>query len=250
MKMMMKRGMAGFLAAVLLAGVVLAGQPGTLAEAKTKISKSKATICTGETLQLTLKGTSKKVTWKSGKKSVATVDKKGLVTGKKKGKCVIKASSGGKTYSCKLTVKTLPKNYATINGTKVKVGKKVKITYTLASDSPIDDAAVYYRYYEKEIKVVTSSEDKMRFKTWAYINGGDNVNPGQTKTRLDFYQCWGYDPKKPYSTSPAPIKCKNGKEFDSFYAKALKHGNFTYSAKFLVTYKTKKVKYTVTETIK
>ena len=250
MKEIMKKGLAGFLATVLLAGIVLVGQPGTEAEAKTKISKTKATICTGEKLELKLSGTKNKVKWKSSKKSIAAVDKNGVVTGKKKGNCVIKATSGGKNYQCKVTVKTLPKNYATINGKKVKVGKKVKITYTLFSDSKVDDASVHYYYLEKQIKVLTSSEDKMRFKTWVYFNGGDNLNPGQQPERMDFYQCGGVNPKDPTSVDLYPIDCKKGKEFDSFYVKALKHGNFTYKAEFSATLKSKDVKFTVKETIK
>ncbi|MCH5266006.1 MAG: Ig-like domain-containing protein [Lachnospiraceae bacterium] len=246
----MKKVMAGFLAAVMLTGITLAGQPGVETKAKTGISKSEATIFTGEQLQLNLKGTKKKVTWKSSKKSVATVDKEGVVTGKKKGKCVIKASSGGKNYNCQLTVKTLPKNYATINGKKVKVGGKVKITYTLFADKPLDDTDVHYYYYEKEIKILTSSEDKMRFKTWVYYNGGDDLNPGQQAYRIDFYQCGGVNPKDPYSTTLYPVSCKKGKEFDSFYVKALKHGNFTLRYEFGGRNKGKDVKVTVKETIK
>lgn len=250
MKTMVKKVMAVIMAAVMLAGILPAVQPGAEVKAKAKISKTKATICTGEKLQLEMKGTKKKVTWKSSKKSIAAVDKEGVVTAKKKGNCVIKARCEGKNYQCKVTVKTLPKNYATINGKKVKVGKKVKITYMLFADKPVDDADAHYYYYEDQIKVLTSSEDKMRFKTWVYYNGGDNLNPGQQAYRIDFYQCGGVNPKDPYSTTLYPISCKKGKEFDSFYVKALKHGNFTYKYEFGARNKGKDVKFTVKETIK
>ena len=238
--MKMKRVMAIILAAILLTGVLPAVQPGAEVKAKAKISKTKATIFTGEKLQLEMKGTKKKVTWKSSKKSVATVDKEGAVTAKKKGKCVIKARCEGKDYKCNVTVKALPKNYATINGKKVKVGGKVKITYTLFADKPLDDTDVHYYYYEEQIKILTSSEDKMRFKTWAWYNGGDNVNPGQQPERIDFYQCGALK----------PVNCKKGKEFDTFYVKALKHGNFTLRYEFGGRNKGKDVKVTVKETIK
>lgn len=256
----MRKGMSKVLMALLLIGTILTVMPGVKAEAKAKLSKTKATIYTGEKLKLKLRETTGKVTWRSDKKGIATVNKNGVVTGKKEGSCVIKAKCKGKNYSCKLTVKTLPKNYATINGKKVKVGSKVKITYMLASDSLVDDVSVCYSFYENELKVVTSSDHKMRFKTWACIKEAESKNspvedkdinrPHKKEKKYFSYQCWGINPKNPYSTSPYSVSCKQGKEFDSFYVKALHHGNFTFKAKFDVMHKNKHVKYTVTEKIK
>lgn len=44
------------------------------------------------------------ITWKSSKKKVATVSKKGVVKGKKKGTATITAKVNGKTYKCKVKV--------------------------------------------------------------------------------------------------------------------------------------------------
>ncbi|MCR5726557.1 MAG: Ig-like domain-containing protein [Lachnospiraceae bacterium] len=81
-------------------------------EAKTvKLSKTKATLKVGKkvTLTATIKPadtTNKTITWKSSNKKVATVDKNGNVTAKKKGVCVITAvTSNGKKAKCKITVK-------------------------------------------------------------------------------------------------------------------------------------------------
>lgn len=265
MKMIIKKGITGFVSAVMVMGIITAAQPGVKAEAETKLSKSKATICTGETLQLEL-GKAKKIKWKSSKKSIAGVDKNGLVTGKKKGNCVIKASSGGKNYSCKLTVKALPKNYATVNGKKVKVGGKVKVTYELTASDPVSDVSVWYYYYGDQIQIVTSSDDKMRFKTWDFFNGydepmelqGDMLNEYKSqftgmkegeKPMFCFQQCGGVNPDNPQDTNTYPISCKNGKEFDSFYIKALKSGNFTFKTTFSVRKADESVKYTMKETM-
>lgn len=74
---------------------------------KIALNKSSITISVGEQKQLALKGTKKKVTWKSGNKKVATVTKKGKVTGKAVGKTTITAKSNGKNYKCKVTVKAV-----------------------------------------------------------------------------------------------------------------------------------------------
>ena len=73
--------------------------------AATKISKKKATLKVGQTLQLKVTGTKKKPKWTSSKKSVATVSSKGRVKAKKKGTATITAKVGKKKYTCKITVK-------------------------------------------------------------------------------------------------------------------------------------------------
>ena len=75
------------------------------AASKIKLSKTKATIYVGKTVQLKVKGTKSKVKWSSSKKSVATVSSKGKVKGKKAGTATITAKVGSKKYKCKVTVK-------------------------------------------------------------------------------------------------------------------------------------------------
>lgn len=75
------------------------------AASKIKLSKTKATITKGKTLQLKVKGTKKKVKWSSSSKKIATVSKKGKVTAKKSGKVTITAKVGKKKLKCKITVK-------------------------------------------------------------------------------------------------------------------------------------------------
>lgn len=85
-----------------------------------KISKSKATLLTGQTLQLKLSGTKGKAKWTSSKKSVATVSSSGKVTAKKSGSATITAKVGKKKYSCKVTVES-PK--LSIKSITLKVGE-------------------------------------------------------------------------------------------------------------------------------
>jgi hypothetical protein len=89
---------------MLLSVVILLTLGNAKTSAKVKLNKTKVTIHVGESYKLKFKGTKKKVTWKSSKKSVVTVNKKGVVTGKKAGKSIITAKVGKKKLKCKVTV--------------------------------------------------------------------------------------------------------------------------------------------------
>lgn len=73
--------------------------------ASIKISKKKLTLTVGKSHTLKIKGTKKKITWKSSSKKIATVSKKGKVKAKKVGTATITAKMKAKTFRCKVTVK-------------------------------------------------------------------------------------------------------------------------------------------------
>jgi len=87
--------------AFILALVITTPRP---AEAAVKISKKKATLEVDATLKLKITGTKSKATWKSNNKSVATVDKNGLVTAVSEGQATITATVDSKKYTCVVTV--------------------------------------------------------------------------------------------------------------------------------------------------
>ena len=76
-----------------------------------KLNKSKAVINKGKTMKLSIKGQkSDQIRWKTSKKKVASVSKKGVVKGKKAGKAVITAVTGdGSVLTCNVTVKKVKK---------------------------------------------------------------------------------------------------------------------------------------------
>lgn len=80
---------------------------------KVKLNKTKISLDIGKTkkFQLKVKGTSKKATWKSDNKKVATVSQTGMVTAKKKGTAVIAAKVGKNTLKCKVTVNDTHKHH-------------------------------------------------------------------------------------------------------------------------------------------
>lgn len=91
---------------VLALAMVLTCAMVTPVQAAGKLNKKSVSIYETETVSLTVKGV-KSVTWKTSNKKIATVDKKGLVKGVKKGTCTVTATdTKTKTaYSCKVTVK-------------------------------------------------------------------------------------------------------------------------------------------------
>lgn len=76
---------------------------------KLTLSKKKLTLKKGKTTQIKVKkmtaGTTSKLTYKSGKKSIASVDKYGVIKAKKKGKATITVTCGKKKATIKVTVK-------------------------------------------------------------------------------------------------------------------------------------------------
>lgn len=215
--------------------------------ADAKISKKSATLVVGETLKLKVTGGSGNITWSSNNKKIATVSKNGLVTAKKKGDCTITAKCGNKRLTCKIKVKKLPKNYATVNGKKVKVGGTVEFTYKIQCKKPIGLISVKYFYNTKALKILTDEDD--RFKVWLCNESiPDFLDDG--KPCYLVHLC-GVDPKNPYNY--ANISCKTAKTIDSMKVKVSKSGNYKMDADFYIIAdaKAKDVKgYKITTTIK
>lgn len=69
------------------------------------ISRSSLTLEAGNSQRLTVSGGSGKITWKSSNPSVASVNKKGVVTGKKAGSATITATQNGFKMNCKVNVR-------------------------------------------------------------------------------------------------------------------------------------------------
>jgi uncharacterized protein YjdB len=99
MRVKMRRVLALVMALVLVVSMTPVST--VSAAAKPKLNKTKATVIAGESISLSIKNASKgcKVTWSSGAKKVATVSRKGKVTGVKAGKAKItaKVKTNGKS---------------------------------------------------------------------------------------------------------------------------------------------------------
>ena len=166
------------------------------AEAATvKLNKTKASLYVNESVQLKIKGSTKKVTWSSSKKSVATVNSKGEVIAKKSGSAIISAKVEGKTYKCKITVEKsayLSVNAKSIN-LKVGESKNFMVTSTMTY---LDVNMWFESEYEVEIAGAveikwdedwTSLRTEENFDTdWQYGFTVTGKKPG--KSLLIIYQ--------------------------------------------------------------
>lgn len=197
------------------------------ASAKSKLSKSKASLCVGETLTLKLSSAKGKVTWKSSKKNVAAVSQNGVVTAKKTGNCIITATNVGKKYTCKIKVSKLPKNYATVNGKKVKVGKTATLTYKIQSKKKICNIGLHMKYNKKALQIM--SDDDARFKIWLCNTMIPDYKDGNKI--FDLYELVSVDPNETEFIYLG-VNCNKAKVVDKFKVKVLKSGNYTINADY------------------
>lgn len=139
-----------------------------------KLNKTSANLNAGGTLTLKVtNGTVK--SWKTSKKTIATVTKKGKVTALTKGSATITATlTNGKKLTCKVKVKTSPtikigkKKYSKKTTYKVKRNKTltVKITGKASSVKNI------YKTSKKKIAKITSKKTAKKVVIKAYKKKG------------------------------------------------------------------------------
>ena len=103
-------------------------------QAAVKLSDSSINLCVGDKYQLKVTGTSKKVTWKSSKTSVAKVTSKGLVTARGAGSATITATVSKKSYKCKVKVNKTFK----VNQTAISIKKNTNLTAYLSVNGALD----------------------------------------------------------------------------------------------------------------
>lgn len=193
---------------------------GTLATADTssaatiKLNKTKYSMYTGSSVTLKVKGTSKKATWTSSKRKVATVTSKGKVTALKKGKAKITAKVNGQKLRCTITVrkrplgkgtKASPKSaYASNSFTFYEEGKKIgAITMKLENFLSGEEAADYittnksnpkpasnqeYLYFKFKIKYTSGSQTIKAKDVFNYYYNIYGKNSTKQLTNLD----WGF----------------------------------------------------------
>ena len=159
----MKRRIACF--AVLL--MVITALPCSMTFAKTtpKIRK-RLVISVGQEKKIKVKNTGKPAKWKSSNKKVATVSKKGVVTGKKRGTVTITAKMADKKLKCKVFV-----------GKPIYSDKYVKLYYISHNDRQIKFAAKNKRKCTAGVQIDGTGLDGQHFPGF----GGVSLKAGEHK---------------------------------------------------------------------
>ncbi|SFQ40819.1 Ig-like domain (group 2) [Lachnospiraceae bacterium XBB1006] len=133
------------------------------AAASIRLSQTSATIKTGKTIKLSVKGTNKKVTWSSKNKTVATVSTKGVVKGIVPGKAKIVAKVAGKSYTCNVKVDVDEK--AALKHLKVTYKESKDYTYAfITNENPYPlDISGKMKFYNEQKQYLNKASDYNNF---------------------------------------------------------------------------------------
>ena len=185
MKKTRKKGIRS-LAILLVLVLTLGFSPVTNVEAKAapRLNYKKVTLVQGKKKKLKVRNLRRrrKVKWYSTKKSVATVNRKGVVKAKRKGKAYIVAKVGKKKYRCKVIVKKkISKKKKKTKKTK-KSSKKAKINKNTKKQLPGDNWYVSFGFPDSIN--VNSSVDLFYY----LMAGSDNLSNTSYSVRSRYYK--------------------------------------------------------------
>ena len=186
MKKTRKKGIRS-LAILLVLVLTLGFSPVTNVEAKAapRLNYKKVTLVQGKKKRLKVRNLSRrrKVKWYSTKKSVATVNRKGIVKAKRKGKAYIVAKVGKKRYRCKVIVKKKISKKKKKSNKKVKINKSTKRqlpSYKLAfmpeknyaAGTSLDFFTTIIDHWAKDF---SNTSDSVRTKCWRWYSSNKSV---------------------------------------------------------------------------
>ncbi len=195
-----KKNIAIVLSLVLAAASI--AMPSTESKAaKMKLNKSSVTVAVGKKVSLKVKGTTKKVSWTTSKKAIASVSKKGVVTGKKAGKATITAKVGAKKFRCKVTVKKSSK-VKTLSNTQLAANCSFHVTKykkgVLLSVKNNNSQSIDLTLVDYTLKTSNGAEVKTGAETFFCLGAGETL-----ETAISLSQ----DQLKDLDTSKSVVSC-------------------------------------------
>lgn len=167
---------------------------------KLKMKKKKITIRVGQKKKISVKTKPKKATikWSSSKKKIATVSKKGVVTGKKVGTAKITAKSGKKKATCKVVVKrAAKKSVCSITSVQVYDGKTVHVTLSKGKTLRASDFSIRIKRdasgtYNKSLKVasVVANASKTAYDITMYTPSDEDADDYNYISKNDYVRVY------------------------------------------------------------
>ena len=138
--------------------------------ASVRLNKTSITMYTGQTSTLKVSATSKKVTWYTSNKKVATVSSRGVVSAKSSGSATITARVNNKNLKCKVTVK---KQTTTNKKAALKAYYNFLKSYKFTSDRSYRGFNLAYINNDSipELLVFDGDYHAARVQVYTYANG-------------------------------------------------------------------------------
>lgn len=160
---------------ILLLAIMVIALPINVCAATVRLNTASVKLIKGQTYQLKMVGTNKKIKWSSSKKSVAKVTSKGKVKALKKGTVTITAKVSDKKYTCRVQVyNTLTKQQA-LKAVRNYCDKRPHLWYDY---SHMTQKGNYYYVW-------------IRFSTGAYYKYAVNKKTGVVKSYAPYWSRFG-----------------------------------------------------------
>lgn len=158
----MKKSLSILLAVVLCFVFSVTSAP-VKANAAVTINRTEGTVFIGNTLTLRVNGTNKYVMWKSNNKKVATVSKKGKVTGISEGNATITATVGAGKSNQKLTCSITVKPRLSVDSTNIICTLDEYVEIPINFQSPRDGECLVCESDEDEDVISAEWSDEENF---------------------------------------------------------------------------------------